>query len=445
MKGRFGTVAIGLAAVLFSGCASPFDESPRALVAEDFVGRAPGGTPVPDRPTGATSGLPSNQAGDTVSAEAMTRVWEPIAGLSRGQGFSPDLGPRGAMALTVKAGKPDLPSQQPRNEPIKREYGRLVDAKVGEVHGEPIFVSTFFDEAFLARVRADAPQDRAQWRNHVRLAIASKLRDVITNILLRESARSQLSESQQVGLFAVLRRYQDNLLSSSAGNRVAAENRLRRSYGLTWEEAVKLQEERVLVERELALINRTAIVPSAEIERSYERMNREENTFTPDPVLVLRLIRARKENTDGVAEIEQKLANGEPFEEIAQLNANVYRRAEGGLQRAENAGALTEAKPFAAVLEPVNEVVRTMTLGQWEGPIEVDGYLHWVLLERIEDNSMSLYEAQYYLANKLRLERMSENQRRHIEKLKMDVNFEEEQAMIDRLVIAAEEIFFPSN
>lgn len=434
------------AMVWVAGCASPFDESPRALVAEDFIGRDGSVASAGVGQRGATAGLPANQSGSSDHDTEMTRVWKPVAGLSRGQGFSPDLGPRGAMELSVHTGPPVLAQSQPQDTAAaQRPAGRLVDAKIGDVHGVPIYVSEFFDDAFLARIRAEAPSvaDRPKWRGWVREQTQRKLRGQIVDILLRERARSQLTSRQRQGLLGMLERYQSDLQSNALGTRAAADRRLRELTGQSLEEAVRDRENRVLIELELHDVFRRAVVPSAEIQRWYDRLDRESNLFTPNPVIQLRLVRVPKSNQQSIDAVRTQLDDGTSFLDIAASEFNEFRRDDGGLWRADITGPLSEASPFQSSLEPVNELVRQVSPGQWRGPAETEAHLNWVYLDRIEDNTMSLYDAQYYLTNRLRQDRFIEDRDRHIERLKSDVNFVEEEAMIDRLVIAVETMFFP--
>lgn len=433
-----------LVAGLVSCAAQRGSES--VLRAEDFVARDAASARGVAEPASGTPGARPPTVG--VAQGPAARPWTPVARLSRSQGFSPELGPRGAYDLDVtvdrmRVGRPEPGTEQPEWESAEpRTPGaRLIDAKVGEINGESVFVSSILDEAMLARIEREAPGDRPAWRQYVRARVRERLSSRVNDVLLRERARSLLPQEQRQGLFAFLDRVRAAELARAGGSATLANQRLMEREGQSLDEFVARTESVELLNFLFEPLRTRSRVPSVEVEREYERANQRSRVFNPDPVgvYVLALLRAGHESE--AARLESMLRAGEPFEKVYQDPSNLYAGDDAGRFRRGIPGDRAQAEIFAD--DVINEAARGVDVGGWRGPLKrADGRVVFVHLQSIEDNSMSLYEAQYYLASSLQQRRLDDEVGRLIDELRREANFTDEAVMVEQIALAAERMFF---
>ncbi len=317
----------------------------------------------------------------------------------------------------------------------------LVDAKVGDINGRPIYISSFF-EPIEARLIAEAGRlSRNEWR---RLAaeeiIRPRLDGLIADELLRAEALAALNPQQRQGLRAFLTGFRRDLLSENLGSEQLARRRVEAGTGRSLDEALRQKETDTLIS--LALfqqINRRINVSWRDIRQRYER---DQHVYRPPPTARFRLIRVPTENGEAVARIAERLG-AEPFEEVAADPANTFRPDEGGLHEATVEGEFAESQFFGAAT--LNERARALEPGQVDGPFELGSNTSWLLLEEVERTSVSLYEAQLRINQELTLERRRQEQQAYLDRLIERARVHNRDEMFLRLMRIAEERYGPKG
>lgn len=289
-----------------------------------------------------------------------------------------------------------------------------VDAMVGHINGRPLFASEFF-EPMDARLRAEAERSTPeQWLRFAREQVQLALRDRIRDELLLAELESSLSPEERTGLLAFVGRLRENIVSENRGSESIANQRLLTEEGLTLDQKVLQERNRMLIREQLrrAVADRV-FVSWREVRQAYER---EKDILDPPPIATLRMIWAADEAAADT--IATRLAAGEAFEAIATDRAvNVYQPATGGVRTVTlNAGSPFEDNEFFA--PPVlNDAARTLTVGETAGPIDYNGRTVWLHLQSINDDGLSLYEAQLQLHDALVGQRFGEAQSEYFSRL----------------------------
>lgn len=340
----------------------------------------------------------------------------------------------------------------PRPEELVRVDGAppryLVDAKVGEIAGEPVYAGQFL-EPMSARFRAEAAQrPRADWLRWAEEQIRVELNALVNNELLHREALASLKPEQRRGLVALVERMREDLRSRNYGSSILAQRRLEEEQdGLTLEEYLKRREERELIAYHLLPIRRRVHVSRRDIEREYLLSERE---FRPPPVAVLRLITIRADDPQSVEAVDKQLRDGAPFAEVAARPVNLYRPDRGGLAELEFSPPFQQAAFWAA--EQLNDATRSLQPGQWTGPVQFRSdsgqpMAAWILLESIRQESVSLSEAEFALGRILRAIRENLAERRYVERLRQRADFtrEDEDEMVRRLLDIAAARFLPPD
>lgn len=312
-------------------------------------------------------------------------------------------------ALTLRA-DPGLPGA-PVARPVERAV--LVDAKVGDVNGHAIYANEFF-EPMEARLVAEA--DRLPRRSWVTLAereIKRNLDLIVTDELLRAEALAQLTPEQRQGLRAFLQNVREDLISRNAGSAELAERRLQAEEGKGLDEVVQDQEQTALVRTAIIQeINRGVNVSWRDIEQRYER---DREIYNPPPTARFRLIRVPTSDTGGVEQVEQALASGKAFGEIAAGPPNTFKPDEGGVYEERFDDDFGEHQFFGA--DELNAAAWSLEPGGVTGPFTFGSQTGWLMLESIEQDSVSLYEAQLDIERELLLERRQKKLDEYIDRL----------------------------
>ncbi|MEL7473630.1 MAG: hypothetical protein AAGK04_09960, partial [Planctomycetota bacterium] len=125
----------------------------------------------------------------------------------------------------------------------------LIDAKVGDVNGRPIFASAFL-EPLDARIAAEAERDPPrEWTRNTYSLLSRELFQVVRDELIKAEARASLSEQQQVGLRYFLDEQLNTRIRQGRGSRVEAERALAQSgEAETLDEWIARQEDRSLIQ-----------------------------------------------------------------------------------------------------------------------------------------------------------------------------------------------------
>lgn len=347
--------------------------------------------------------------------------------------------PFGAEPVVVRGMAPASTATPPT--PVRPITGlELVDAKVGDINGRPIFASTFF-EPIEARLIAEAARlDRNAW---LKLAaedvIVPRLDGLIADELLRAEALAALSPAQRQGLRSFLVGFRRDLLSENMGSEQLARRRLEEGSGQSLDDTLRAKETDTLIRLALAQqINRRINVSWRDIRQRYER---DQNIYNPPPTARFRMIRVPTARAEDVARINERLAAGEPFEMVAQDPANSYEREQGGLYERTFTGEFSNGEFFGA--PALNERARTLSAGQSSGAFEVGSSTTWLWLDGITQTSVSLYDAQLRINQELTLERRRREQQLYMNRLIERARMSTRDEMLMRLLAIAEERYGP--
>lgn len=332
--------------------------------------------------------------------------------------------------------------------PVPISPALLVDAKVGDINGKPIYASRFL-APMAARFRQEAVlKSKLEWQVFAKGEIERTLAGFIEDELLRAEALASLSPGQKQGLFAFVERVQRQVLNQNRGSREQASRRVFAEEGTTIEEFIASKRERELINFQLdSQVRNRVAVTWRDIQQAYERNF---DQFNSPPTFQFRLIRVFKDAPEKIEVVRSALATGASFAEIAALEANVNRRDTGGLEPREIKGEIKDAQffPSDALNTPaktlVVEYISNQTLNQVVGPIDLGATQAWLTLDTVSQRSVPLYQAQLGIENVLRESRERLEKSRYINRLKSRANISNpDEAVKSLLTIATERYFDP--
>lgn len=332
--------------------------------------------------------------------------------------------------LTVREGAPQL------NEitalPVERPV--LIESKVGDVNGKPIFATEFL-EPMAARLAAEAQtMPRGQWVPWANEQIVRGLQDIVTDELLRAEALSRLSSEQKQGLRAFLNSVRGDLASRASGSRALAAKRLADAEGMTEEEYIRSEEQKALIRTALFRdIDNRVNVSWRDIEQRYQR---DFKVFNPPATAVFRFVRVPTAEEESVALVNKLIAEGVAFSEIAAQSGSNYKPDEGGLDQIPIVGIFEEADLYGGRI--LNDIAHTLSPGQMTGPFEIGSYSGWLKFEEIRQESISLYDAQLIIYDQITNERRSKELERFLDRLKARASFSSLEEMRNRIFQVAD-------
>jgi hypothetical protein len=335
--------------------------------------------------------------------------------------------------VVIRSADPDT---RPAPEPVAPDGLALIEAKVGDINGKPIYLSSFF-EPIEARLEAEAERLRlSAWRREAAQVIAQRLDGLIADELLRAEALSALSPQQRQGLRAFLTNFRDDILTQNLGSAQLASRR-----GQSLDQALRDKEIETLVSLTLFQeVNKRVNVSWRDIRQRYER---DFEQYNPPPTAVFRLIRVPSANETAVAEISAKLENGESFGVVATDPANTFFVEDGGLARRPFEGEFAEGEFFPA--EDLNQKARSLSEGETTGPFALGNFTCWLTLEGIEQESISLYDAQLRINRDLLVERRTEARTEYLNKLIDRARVSNRDEILLSLLRVAEERYGPKE
>lgn len=317
----------------------------------------------------------------------------------------------------------------------------LLDAKVGDVNGKPIFTNSFFepiDDRLIAEAGRLSP---ANWRRSAGTIIANRLDGIIADELLRAEALASLTPNQRVGLQAFLGKFRNNLLSQNLGSSQLASRRLQQEQGQTLDEALKQKEVDTLVQLTLIKeINRRVNVSWRDIKQRYER---DIDEFSPPPTAVFRVIRAFKDDKEKISEIQKQLDNGTDFLKVAAGPLNNFNTDADGLHEVQIEESYETTKFFGPDI--LNEATQKLHVGEAIGPIELGSSVYWIKLMNMKQESISLYDAQRKILIDLTAERKQEAYEQYLKGLNERARVSSRDEVLLRLLQIAEERYGPKS
>ncbi len=348
---------------------------------------------------------------------------------------------RGEQARAVEIPNPSPPAGSADIQASGPRTLQLLDAKIGDVNGKPIFTNSFF-APIEDRLIAEAGRlSLNNWRSSAGKIIASRLDGIIADELLRAEALAALTPSQRVGLQAFLSNFRNNLLSENLGSSQLATRRIQEQQGLTLDQALKQKEVDTLVQLTLIKeINRRVNVSWRDIKQRYER---DIDQFSPPPTAVLRVIRAFKDNTDAIEQITRRLDAGEDFAVIAAGPLNNYNSDAQGLHEVLIQGDYEHTHFFGP--DELNAATRGLSVGERAGPIELGSSVYWIKLVEMRQDSTSLYDAQLKIQRDLTYERREEAKDQYFQRLQERARVSTRDEVLMRLFEIAEQRYAPGQ
>lgn len=334
--------------------------------------------------------------------------------------------------------KPGPPPPQPSNAaPVEAPV--LVESKIGDVNGKPIYASSFL-EPLADRLRAEAAQmPPNRWEPFARDQIERRLEEIITDELLRAEALSRLTPDQKQGFRAFLDALNKERISQAGGSRALAGRRLSEKEGISEDEFLRQREKEALIRNTLIReINSRVNISWRDIRQRYQR---DWNLYNPPPSATLRLIRIPTASTADVEAVNDALASGTPFEEVALASATNYKPEQGGLDQFPLEGAYEQTRFYGSAI--LNEKAHALKPGDWTGPFEIGSQTAWLKLEDITTESISIYHAQLAINDELLRERRNEELKRFLDRLERRASFTSLPQMRDRLFEIAQARYAP--
>ncbi len=334
----------------------------------------------------------------------------------------------------------DLPTMTSQSDPSGSLA--LLDAKVGDVNGKPIFTNSFF-ASIEDRLIAEASRlPQRQWRQSAGKTIAGRLDGIIADELLRAEALTALTPTQRVGLQAFLGNFRNNLLSENLGSSQLASRRLQEQQGKTLDEALRQKEIDTLVQLTLIQeVNRRVNVSWRDIKQRYER---DIEVYSPPPTAVLRVIRAKQDDGTKRIDIQAQLDAGTSFLKIAAGALNNYNTDTDGMLTVpiEDTYQTTE---FFGPADVLNTAAQSLAIGEFAGPVELGSSVYWIKLMDIKQESISLYDAQLKIQQELTFERRKEARDNYLEKLMERARVSSRDDVLMRLLEIAEQRYGPKG
>ncbi len=293
----------------------------------------------------------------------------------------------GAESVEAVAGTPAPPSEpgRPAGSPL------LVDAKVGEINGLPIYANTFFEEVAGpgARLSAKAREKgitREAWLREAWDLIEARLQRIMEDELIEAEARASLKPPQRQGLRAFAAEWGERTRRGAGGSRTALERKLQQDYNQTYEQFLRDVESRYLVQRHLEdKVESRVFVTQRDMVRYYD-LNKKE--YLPDPKARFWLIRVPTRQTEDVRTVQDALHGGQPFTEVAKLPINTVQ--DSGLQERTFTGERKDVDLFGTETA-LNEAARTLGVGEWtRTPLTYGVWTAWLYLESIDQPRLLL-------------------------------------------------------
>ena len=316
----------------------------------------------------------------------------------------------------------------------------FLDAKVGDISGHPIYVSSFF-EPIQDRLIAigQQSQDIDSWRNAAGKIINARLNGIIYDELLRAETLAALTPQQRVGLQSFLKDFRSNVLSENLGSKELANRRYLEEEGITLDEALRQKELDTLVGLTLYQeINRRINISWRDIKQRYER---DIDKYQPPPTVTLQVIMVREPEGEAVDSITNRLNAGEDFSAIAETIENNFLNDTNGKIERELTEPFKQTKFYGP--QAMNEAAWTLGVGEWTGPVLIGSNNVWIkYISRVQE-SMTLYEAQLEIQRELTQERRLIERQAYLEDLMERARVSSAEEIMFRLLYIAEQKYGP--
>ncbi len=437
------TRPVGLALLItLYGCAStgnaPDRSASRRVTPADFRGQ-----PAPNA-TDPTTGLPP---APLVFADPISRS-DARGGVDEG-----------VITIAGSPTPPPAPSnptpQAPTGAPDRE--GVVLDRIVGRINGKPVLASEFLeplDARFSAEAASvmDAPDARARaqarqaWIKGARENIGFEVWGLVRDELLLSEFRSSMTEQQQQGVRYFLDQLREDRFLQLGGTEKTVESNLL-SEGMTFDEHVKALGDKKIRDAQLdRVLSRQATVSRRDVEQYYAVHI---DDYTKPSRAVLRVLRIPLSKPDQIADAEQRLAAGDPFDEVAFDLSDFAPLEDGDPIETANTRLKVLTEPYEETefyaLEPLNDAIQALKQGDVTPRIDGRVWVWWVRLEVLEEaHVVPLYDAQFEIEGKIEQARKTEAANRYFESLLEKSSTTNPDAMIRELTEFAIARYLPA-
>jgi hypothetical protein len=348
--------------------------------------------------------------------------------------------PSGASGVPQAA--PAANPTTPTTPPAPAGPVALVDVKVGDINGRPVYANTFLDDMADQLKAETSRMKHEEWLRFTKDKIEEKLSREIRDELLRAEAIGNFTPEQKQGFFSFMRSVQQRIESQNMGSRAAAEDRLESTEGMSLDRYMKKREQEELIGFQLhEKIEKRVSVPWRDIRQEYDRYY---DSFNPPPRAKFRLVQVPTDKPDDVKAVEQALASGTSLATIAaDKKLNRYKPESGGVEERDVKGDRATASLFGN--DALNAAARTVKPGEVAGPFAMGESTAWLLLESVVDRGRSLYDAQMDIESVLKRRRTNEATDRYIQHLRERANISSTQEMTKQLLTVADGRFWPGK
>lgn len=315
----------------------------------------------------------------------------------------------------------------------------LVDVKVGDINGRPVYANAFLDD-MADQLRAETARMKfPEWQRFAKDKIEEKLSREVRDELLRAEAMGNFSPEQKQGFLSFMRSVQERVQSQSMGSRAAADERLEATEGMSLDQYMKKREQEELIGFQLReKIEKRVSVPWRDIKQEYDRYF---DSFNPPPRAQYRLLQIPADKPDDIKRFEDQRAAGTAFATLAaDKTLNRYKADTGGLEEREIKGDRAKATLFGN--EALNAAARTINPGEVAGPIKVGDNQAWLSLDAIVEKNRTLYDAQMDIESILKRRRAAEATDRYIARLRERASISSSKDMTTQLLAVAENRFW---
>ena len=268
----------------------------------------------------------------------------------------------------------DTTETAPRSDPDHQPRPvYTVAAMIGQVNGRALYADSVL-EPLDDQLRNLGQRLRPEsFHREIQTILYANLRQIIFDALILGEAERSLTDEEQMRVTHIVAERRKELLRQFLGSEQRAERELLAQFGLTLDETLKESRQQVIISNYL----RQQLLPKINVTRKdIERYYTDHfDGFDEQVTRKLRLIKVSTEE-DALA-IEQRLAAGEPFSDVARDPSNLFKPQHGGLFSEASTG-----DPFNH--PQLNEAMVILTAGQHSSRIEIDTFVWWLQVESLE-------------------------------------------------------------
>jgi hypothetical protein len=344
--------------------------------------------------------------------------------------------------VTLTPGGPPTPDADAA--PIGRPA--VVDAKVGDVNGRPIFASEILDTELGPRLEQKAHEEgmtRERWLDEARRLIGESLKRIVADELVEAEARAALKPEVRQGLRSWIQEQREEARREAGGARALLEQKLREQ-NKSVEQWERGRESEALIRNQIyGRVTKRAVVTWQEMKLFYDRHEKE---FNPDPQAVFRQIRVPTSDAEGVRSVRSALERGDPFEVVAASDVNTFNRVDAGRVERPFDGEFIRAEFFG--VRELNEAAHALTPGEWtREPVVYGAFTSWLKLESITRTARPLSDpdVQLDIIARLSEQKWREEFDRYLQHLMDRARFEGLPDMAERLVQIALDRYWPKG